>query len=213
MARHLWLYAAACGVVRGTKEVVLSKARVYVEEGGVGAYTVVLSEAPSADVVVSMAIGDDSLLKFLSGSSVTFTTSDWATPQAVDVKAKMNSDDSGLLFTDVSVVHASTSSDGDYDGGSASFVASDTVTVRIYDDDSCVRDCAPGTYYDACNSTRSCLPCLSGHYCGGGCSEPVACGAGTFLERTDGETAADCRPCAPGNYSAVAGAHADDGGV
>ena len=150
--------AALAAVAAEGATVLLSKARVYAEEGGRATYTVVLSEAPTADVTVAMTIGDDSLLKFLTSASLTFTSSDWSSEQTVRVKAKSNGDDSGALYTDVAVTHAASSDDADFDG--AAFSASDEVVVRIYDDDSCVRDCAPGTYYDACNHTRACLPTL-----------------------------------------------------
>ena len=63
--------AALAAVAAESATVLLSKARVYAEEGGRATYTVVLSEAPTADVTVAMTIGDASLLKFLCSTSRT----------------------------------------------------------------------------------------------------------------------------------------------
>ena len=54
---RLWLVAALLPTT-GSKKVVLSKARVYVEEGGTSTYTVVLDEAPASTLVVSPSLAD-----------------------------------------------------------------------------------------------------------------------------------------------------------
>ncbi|KAH8062903.1 dihydrolipoyllysine-residue acetyltransferase [Aureococcus anophagefferens] len=203
--------AALAAVAAEGATVVLSKARVYAEEGGRATYTVVLSEAPTADVTVAMTIGDDSLLKFLTSASLTFTSSDWSAEQTVRVKAKSNGDDSGALYTDVAVTHAASSADADFDG--AAFSASDEVVVRIYDDDSC--PCASGTFLPSTSGAAEadCRSCTAGNYSAtAGAATCAACPAGYACPSAAAATicpkgtaaalgAAACAPCASGSYA------------
>jgi len=135
------LFAAALG----TKEVVVSRARLYVEEGAAVEYAVALGEEPTRTVAVSIAVGDVSLVRLLTSSVLPFSARNWTTPQPVLVRARENAVDTGLLAADVSLSHSAISEDVDYNGASVS------VWVRVYDDDSCVRDCLAGTYASLCN--------------------------------------------------------------
>ncbi len=90
-------------------------------------YTVVLDFQPSASVSVGITGPTGSDLT-ISATSLTFTTSNWNTAQSVTVTAAEDhdsADDTGLTIT-----HAVTSTDTNYDGESA-----DSVSVTVDDDD------------------------------------------------------------------------------
>ena len=57
--------------------------------------------------------------------------------------------------------------------------------------------CPSGTFYQNC----SCIPCIPGYYCSGGCDSPVACSTGFFSSNFGGETLSSCLPCPKGFFS------------
>ncbi|MCY3759012.1 MAG: hypothetical protein OXG96_14930 [Acidobacteria bacterium] len=68
-----------------------SPASVVVPEGGMAAYTVALAYRPGGSVTVALAAtGDPDLTP--SPASLTFTTTDWSTPQTVTVSARADDD-------------------------------------------------------------------------------------------------------------------------
>ncbi len=67
-----------------------STATLTIDEGGSGSFTVRLSAAPNADVTVSLSKTNDDII--LSTTSLTFTASDWNTPQTVTVSAPQDDD-------------------------------------------------------------------------------------------------------------------------
>ena len=91
-------------------------------------YTVKLNTEPSADVTITVerASGDTDLT-VSAGASLTFTTTNWATPQTVTIAAADDNDavDGTAIFT-----HAADSSDTDYDD-----ITIDSVTATEDDDD------------------------------------------------------------------------------
>ena len=94
-------------------------------------YHVVLSEQPSADVVVTIA--HDSQIAVVP-TTLTFTASDWATPQTVTVKAV----DDALVELPLhasTITHSVASSDPSYHGLDVA-----SVVVRIADNDHAVLD-------------------------------------------------------------------------
>ncbi len=95
------------------------------EGGATDTYTIVLDSQPSADVTVDLST--TSRLQ-LSASSLTFTTSNWDTPQTVTVIATNDSNYIGNGSVDIT--HTATSSDDNYDGISIS-----TVSVSITEDE------------------------------------------------------------------------------
>ena len=97
-----------------------------VAEGGSGSYTVVLNTEPAADVVVSVAGASGTDLS-LSGTELTYTTSNWSTEQTVTVTA--GEDDDSAADT-VKLTHTAASTDSDYEGATV-----DEVTVTITDND------------------------------------------------------------------------------
>ncbi len=108
---------------------VLSRSTVRVREGGRGeTYTVVLAARPSSSVNVALAVagGQITALSTRGGnSSLTFTTSNWSTPQSVTVTAL--DDDIVEGEHEATIAHVAS-------GGLSGFLA--TVRVVISDNDS-----------------------------------------------------------------------------
>jgi hypothetical protein len=95
------------------------------EGGATDSYTVVLNSQPTADVTIT--ISPDSQVS-VSPTSLTFTSSDWNTPQTITVTAV---DDFVVEGSHTgTITHSASSSDSDYDGISIS-----DVTVNITDND------------------------------------------------------------------------------
>lgn len=68
-------------------KLIVSQRNVRVLEGGRARFTVSLSEQPAADVTVSVSAPAGAGPVLVSGASLTFTTSNWATPQTVELSA------------------------------------------------------------------------------------------------------------------------------
>ncbi|WP_424833210.1 choice-of-anchor R domain-containing protein [Ruegeria sp.] len=98
------------------------------EAGGTGSYTVVLDRPPSHDVVIAVASGDTNIAT-VSPPTLTFSTTDWDSPQPVTVTGV---DDDVDQSTDrvVTVGHTVTSSDNNYNG-----LVAPVVSVTVTDDD------------------------------------------------------------------------------
>ncbi|TKK88918.1 cellobiohydrolase [Herbidospora galbida] len=76
-----------------TQALVVSSTAVTVPEGGTASYTVRLQAAPSGNVTVTNTAGSgDTNITVSSGASLTFTTSNWQTPQTVTLAAAQDSD-------------------------------------------------------------------------------------------------------------------------
>ena len=89
-----------------------SKATLALEEGSQPlTYTLVLDSRPTDTVTINLSSSGDGLLRIVP-DTLTFTTSDWNTPQTISVSAP----DDGEVSTDryASIIHAV--SGGDYDG-------------------------------------------------------------------------------------------------
>ena len=89
-------------------------------------YTVVLDSEPAASVTVTVA-GHASTSVNPTPTSLTFTTMNWDTAQTVTVKAV---NDTNTVDETVSLTHAATSTDTDYDG-----ITIAGVTVMVEDND------------------------------------------------------------------------------
>ena len=89
-------------------------------------YTVVLDSEPTASVAIEVG-GTSGTSVTATPSPLTFTTVTWDTPQTVTVKAV---DDADLVDNLVSLTHAATSTDSDYDG-----IMIAGVTVMAVDND------------------------------------------------------------------------------
>ena len=106
-----------------TVGLVLSESSLTPSEGGDASYTVKLSTEPTATVTVAITGTTDTDLT-LDTSSLTFTTSDWATAQTVTVTAGQDDD-----ATDDEATLTHTASGGDYAGKTAE------VSVTVGDDE------------------------------------------------------------------------------
>ena len=103
-------------------DVLASPARLSLTEGGGGAYTVVLSHAPTASVTVTIA--SDNPAVTLNAGSLTFTTQNWDTAQPVTATGASDAD-----AVDELALISNTASGGGYDDISA------TVRVTVDDDE------------------------------------------------------------------------------
>ncbi len=106
-----------------TVGLVVSKSSLQINEGEEDTYTVALGTVPSQDVVVNITGATDNASIDLT--SLTFTPSDWNRPRTVTVTA--GDDDVDREYDLVTLVHAVTSADPDYEGSSR------TVRVAIVD--------------------------------------------------------------------------------
>ena len=131
---------ASQAVSQGTnKGVTLSETELkLLEDTGSATYTVVLTAAPTADVIVTPAVAnknstDTKTYATVSGS-LTFTTSNWQTPQTVTVTANDNDDTTfNTSARTLTVSHTiSSSGDSDYNSIAANALL---VTVKMQDDD------------------------------------------------------------------------------
>ena len=125
--------------------VTLSKSSLTVtEEDTTGdSYTVVLDTLPTASVTVTVA-GHAGTDVTVSPASLTFTTVNWETAQAVTVTADNDADTTDDTVT---LTHSAASTDSDYGG-----IAIAGVTVTVADDDSANR--AP-EFDDGASTTRT----------------------------------------------------------
>ena len=81
------------------------------EDGSSASFTVVLASQPSGDVLITFS-GVDSTEGTLSSTSLTFTPSNWNTPQSVTVTGV----DDALIDGDITYTIIATGSGGGYDG-------------------------------------------------------------------------------------------------
>ena len=106
--------------------VTLSKTSLDIAEGGSGDYTVVLTSEPTADVTIESRAPSGSDLT-VNPSSLTFTSGNWESPQAVAVSA---AHDDGFSNDTGTITHRVRSSDSDYNSSSVGSVA-----VTVTDDE------------------------------------------------------------------------------
>lgn len=97
-----------------------------INEGASGSYTVVLTTEPTASVSVTPSTTSSRLT--LSPSTLTFTASDWETPQTVTVAASADNTVTGVVTA--TITHSATSADSYYNGISIASLA-----VQINDQD------------------------------------------------------------------------------
>ena len=97
-----------------------------IAEGGSDAYQVVLTSQPAHEVTVTITHSGDGDIS-IGDQELTFTDSDWATPQAVTVSADQDEDARDDTAT---LSHSVASTDGDYNGITVSEVA-----VAVTDDE------------------------------------------------------------------------------
>ena len=113
-----------------TRGVLVSKETLSIREGNTDtdAYTVVLASEPTADVTIAVA-SDDTAVE-VPTPPLTFTPSNWQTPQPVTVRAA-NDDVQNVPQVEAELTHSVNGTGGDYAGESA-----DAVDVTVTDDES-----------------------------------------------------------------------------
>ena len=81
-------------VINQTPGVLITPTELKVPEGGSASYTVVFATAPTATVILRVALADggDEDITHDSEAGLTFTTSDWSTAQTVTVNAAADTD-------------------------------------------------------------------------------------------------------------------------
>ena len=104
--------------------VTVSPTSLTVTEGATGTYTVALRAPPSDNVMVAIS-SDNTKVTLAPAGPLTFTASDWDTPQMVTVSAAHDTDDA-----DESATLILDPSGSDYDS-----VSSTALTVVVVDDD------------------------------------------------------------------------------
>ena len=98
------------------------------ENDGEDTYTVVLTTQPTGDVTITPA-SDDTSVALVSGA-LTFTTTNWNTPQTVTVTGVNDDIDNMGDQRTTTVTHVAASTDGNYEGFDV-----DSVAVTATDDD------------------------------------------------------------------------------
>ena len=107
--------------------VAISPSALWIDEGLPGFsdyYTVRLKTQPTANVTIAITAGEEVTA---SPSRLTFTPTDWGTERTVAVSAGHDQDSED---DSVTITHAATSADGNYNG-----LEIDSVAVTVYDDD------------------------------------------------------------------------------
>ena len=129
-----YLRGAAAGVevtvVAGVVGATVSETSLDIDESGSGTYTVALGARPASDVVIDVALDDDSDSDVtVLPTSLTFTTTDWQDPKTVTVSA---ADDTDSTDDTATVTHTvdDDQSDNDYDD-----LVIASVAVSVQDDD------------------------------------------------------------------------------
>ena len=117
--------------------VTVSVTTLSVPEGGDAQYTVVLDTQPTGDVTVTpaLAAGGDTDLTLDSTAALTFTATNWNTPQSVQVNARADTDTANGTAT---IEHTVAGADVDY----ASVLAGD---VTVTEDDVTTAPCTVDT--------------------------------------------------------------------
>ena len=98
-----------------------------IAEGSSGTYTIVLDSQPTANVTVTINDPTDNTDATADPASLTFSSTDWSTPQTVTVSAAQDADAEDETAT---VTHTVTSTDSSYSGASANSVPSASPTTR-----------------------------------------------------------------------------------
>ena len=108
--------------------VTVRPASLRIEEGDTGEYTVVLGSEPTGDVTVKIDAPTNNTDITVDSPSLTFTSSNWSSPQTVTVTAVQESDPTDDADYTGSITH--TVSGGDYAG-----VRAGSVSVTVLDDE------------------------------------------------------------------------------
>ena len=151
-------------------------------------------------------------LPFLLRLLVTFDSDDWNIPQNIAVTALHTYTATINEPLEFDLEHSSSSSDANYNGGSAFFVPSTgNLHVTLFDKDvHCKDPCDPGEYNRFFTNANGdnvtiCLNCVPGTYCPGGCDQPESCPIGTASSPTLATDDSTCIACLAGYNQQEAG--------
>ena len=111
-----------------TRGVTVRPTSLRIDEGATGEYTVVLGSEPTGDVTVKIDAPTNNTDITVDSPSLTFTSSNWSSPQTVTVTAVQESDPTDDADYTGSITH--TVSGGDYAG-----VRAGSVSVTVLDDE------------------------------------------------------------------------------
>ncbi|MGV6809738.1 MAG: Ig-like domain-containing protein, partial [bacterium] len=108
----------------------LSKTTVTVNESGTtDTFTIALTSQPSSDVIIDLS-NNDTEEASINPTQVTFSNSNWNTPQTVTVMGLNDNEQDGNQTLDLTIAIDTSNSDNTY-----SNLASQTVTITVEDDD------------------------------------------------------------------------------
>ena len=109
-----------------TRGVTVRPTSLRIDEGATGEYTVVLGSEPTGDVTVTIDAPTNNTDITVDRASLTFTSSNWSSPQRVEVSGSEDTDDADDTGTITHTVRSS----GDY-----ASVRADRVSVTVLDDE------------------------------------------------------------------------------
>ena len=109
-----------------TRGVTVRPTSLRIDEGDTGEYTVVLGSEPTGDVTVTIDAPTNNTDITVDRPSLTFTSSNWSSPQRVEVSGSEDTDDADDTGTITHTVRSS----GDY-----ASVRADRVSVTVLDDE------------------------------------------------------------------------------
>ena len=109
-----------------TRGVTVRPTSLRIDEGATGEYTVVLGSEPTGDVTVTIDAPTNNTDITVDSASLTFTSSNWSSPQRVEVSGSEDTDDADDTGTITHTVRSS----GDY-----ASVRADRVSVTVLDDE------------------------------------------------------------------------------
>ena len=109
-----------------TRGVTVRPTSLRINEGATGEYTVVLGSEPTGDVTVTIDAPTNNTDITVDRPSLTFTSSNWSSPQRVEVSGSEDTDDADDTGTITHTVRSS----GDY-----ASVRADRVSVTVLDDE------------------------------------------------------------------------------
>ena len=109
-----------------TRGVTVRPTSLRIDEGATGEYTVVLGSEPTADVTVTIDAPTNNTDITVDRASLTFTSSNWSSPQRVEASGSEDTDDADDTGTITHTVRSS----GDY-----ASVRADRVSVTVLDDE------------------------------------------------------------------------------
>ena len=132
-SRHL-AEASTTVTIKDGPEVVVRPTSLNPDEGGAATYTVTLTQQPDGPVTITSTNGDSGAVG-VSPASLTFTTSNWDTPQTVTVTAPEDEND---IDETVTVSHSVS--------GYGGLTTADVVTVSVADNEIFRFNASPTTF-------------------------------------------------------------------